>query len=59
VPVGSRPHGIAFSGDGSYAFVANRYSGAVSVIDTSVPAVTATIPVGSQPYSIASSPCLD
>ncbi len=59
VTVDSGPHGIAFSADGAYAFVANQDSGTVSVIDTISHTVVATIPVGIEPYSIASNPCLD
>jgi YVTN family beta-propeller protein len=56
--VGEDPHGIAFSANGAYAFVANQLGNSVSVIDTSIPVVAATVPVSATPYSIASIPCL-
>jgi YVTN family beta-propeller protein len=59
VTVGSGPHGIAFSTDGAYAFVANQDSSTVSVIDTIAHTVVTTIPVGVEPYTVASNPCLD
>jgi YVTN family beta-propeller protein len=52
---------VAVSPDGSQAYIANRGfytvpSGTVSVIDTGAGAVTATIPVGSNPEGVAVSP---
>ena len=64
--VGSGPHGIAFSADGAFAFVANQGfspsdpgDDTVSVIDTAALTVTAVITVGDRPMSIGSSPYLD
>lgn len=39
--------------DGTRAYVANLGSGTVSVIDSATDTVTATIPVGSQPFGVA------
>jgi YVTN family beta-propeller protein len=34
IPVGKEPNAIAFSGDGKYAYVSNRKSDNISIIDT-------------------------
>jgi YVTN family beta-propeller protein len=59
IVVGSEPQGIAFTPDGTKAYVANLFGpGTCSVIDTSTETVIATIPlgVGSLPVGIAISP---
>ncbi len=57
--VGNEPRNVAFAPNGAYAFVPNRGSGTVSVIDTAARAVTATLTVGNNPMIVATSPCLD
>ena len=56
--VGCEPIGIAVTPDGRYAYVASRFSGTVSVIDTATNAVrtTITLPSGSWLAGIAISP---
>ena len=58
IPVGSDPHGLAFSPDGSRLFVANRNSDTVSVIDTTTNTVDETIQLapGDFPVDVAVSP---
>jgi len=51
VKVGSYPLGIAFSPDGTNAYVAKETSGAVSVIDTATNKVTAKVWVGKEPVA--------
>jgi len=46
IPVGSLPHGIWPSGDGTRVYVANENGDTVSVIDTLANQVVATIPIG-------------
>ncbi|AKB48667.1 hypothetical protein MSKOL_2890 [Methanosarcina sp. Kolksee] len=41
---------------GTYAYITDRYSDTVSVIDTSTNAVTAKVPVGNHPSGVAVSP---
>lgn len=53
LPVGSGPHGLAFSAEGAWAFVSNRWDGTLTVIDTSGPSVHQTLPVGNEPTSLA------
>jgi YVTN family beta-propeller protein len=50
VPVGVRPVGVAVSPDGARAYTTNMGDGTVSVIDTALPAVTATVQVGGSPW---------
>jgi YVTN family beta-propeller protein len=50
---------VAFTPDGAYALVPNRWDGTLSVIDTDVASVIETIPVGADPMIVATSPCLD
>lgn len=56
IPVGTIPHGIAVTPNGSFAYVANVASNAVSVIDTTNNTVTATVPVGNNPFEVAITP---
>jgi len=49
---GHRPVGVAVSSDGSKYYVANEGSDTVSAIATATNAVTATIPVGRQPFGV-------
>jgi YVTN family beta-propeller protein len=49
VAAGNRPHTIAITPDGAFAYVTNVFGSNVSVIDTSTNGVVATIPVGAQP----------
>ena len=58
IPVGNTPLGVAFTPDGSFAYVANYTPaagspGSISVIDTSVQMVVSTIPVEQNPIGIA------
>jgi YVTN family beta-propeller protein len=54
IPVGAEPSGIAITPDGSRAYVSNRASNTVSVIDVAAGAVLGTpIPVGSHPEGVA------
>jgi YVTN family beta-propeller protein len=50
IPTGSRPTGVAVSPDGTRAYVTNIGDGTLSVVDTSLPAVVSTVPVGGSPY---------
>lgn len=56
IPVGLAPNGIAFTTDGSLAYVANEGSASVSAIDTAANAVVATIAVGAGPVAVAITP---
>lgn len=56
IPVGTDPQGIALTPDGTRAYVANRASNTVSVIDTATDTVIQTIPTGVAPVFVASSP---
>jgi YVTN family beta-propeller protein len=49
---GAGAHAIAFSADGSRAYVTNQRADTVSVVDVSARAVLATIPVGSKPNGV-------
>jgi len=51
IPVGDTPLGIALTPDGTRAYVANRGSDTVSVIDTVTDTVIARIPTGPVPPS--------
>jgi YVTN family beta-propeller protein len=53
IPTGRTPADVAFSSDGSHAYVTNTASYSVSVIDTGTNSVTATMPVRAQPQGIA------
>lgn len=50
---GADAHSIAFSSDGTKAYVTNQGAGNVSVVDVSTHTVTQTISVGSKPNGIA------
>ncbi|MHC8293915.1 YVTN family beta-propeller repeat protein [Pseudomonas sp. LB3P58] len=56
IPVGDAPFGIAVSPDGTRAYVCNRNSHTVSVIDTATNRVLTNIPVGKEPVGAAVSP---
>ena len=53
---GNAPFGVAISPDGAYAYVANSYSGTVSVISTATNTVTKTVNVGGYPSGVAVTP---
>ena len=54
--VGNSPIGVAFSPDGSRAYVANYGSNTISVINTATNTVTTTITVGVQPIDVTVTP---
>ncbi|MEU0674582.1 IPT/TIG domain-containing protein [Streptomyces sp. NPDC006172] len=56
ITVGTEPQGIALTPDGTRAYVANRASNTVSVIDTATDTVTHTIPTGAAPTFVAAGP---
>jgi YVTN family beta-propeller protein len=56
IPVGTYPRGVAFTPDGSTAYVTNAGSDTVSVIAVASGTVTSTIPVGSFPVGVAFTP---
>jgi len=56
IPVGNQADGVAVSPDGTKAYVANRATNTISVINTTTDKVTATIPVGMSPSDLAVSP---
>ena len=55
IPVGNGPAGVAFTPDGTHAYVANFGSNTVSVIATATNTVVATVIVNS-PFAVAVSP---
>lgn len=56
IPVGDSPLGVTLTPDGARAYVANRASNSVSVIDTATNTVTATIAAAGGPTLLAFSP---
>ena len=56
VGVGSFPHGVAITPDGTRAYVTNEGSFTVSVIDTASNTVVATVPVERLPNGVAITP---
>ncbi|MFE7043340.1 IPT/TIG domain-containing protein [Streptomyces atratus] len=56
IPVGGSPLGVTLTPDGARAYVANRASNTVSVIDTATETVTATIAAAGGPTLLAFSP---
>ncbi|MFQ5802419.1 MAG: YncE family protein, partial [Candidatus Methylomirabilales bacterium] len=56
ISVGKKPHNLAFSPDGKYAYVANVGSNDVSVIETATRKVVATIPAGAKAHGVTFSP---
>ena len=52
ISVGSSPHGLDLTPDGSKLYVANTGAGTVSVIDTATNTVTATVTVGANPLAV-------
>lgn len=53
IPVGSLPHGLWPSGDGSRVYVGLENADALAVIDTSTNKVVATVPIGQAPQAVA------
>lgn len=53
IPVGSLPHGLWPSGDGSRIYVGLENADAATVVDTATNKVIATIPVGQAPQGVA------
>jgi YVTN family beta-propeller protein len=53
IPVGSLPHGVWPSGDGSRVYVGLENADALAAIDTTTNKVIATIPIGQAPQAIA------
>jgi YVTN family beta-propeller protein len=51
ISVGNGPVGVAFTPDGSKAYVANQFDHTVSVIATASNTVVATIEVGTSPIA--------
>jgi YVTN family beta-propeller protein len=58
LPAGSNPQLIAITPDGSRAYVANDGNATVTVLDTAMNAIIATLPAGSSPFGIAITPIL-
>jgi len=54
ISVGHGPVGVAFTPDGSKAYVANQFDDTVSVIATASNTVVATIDVGASPIAFGS-----
>ncbi len=54
--MGKGPHGIATTGDGRYALIANRGGTTLSVIDTRIREIVTTRDVGERPEHIAGTP---
>jgi YVTN family beta-propeller protein len=53
IPVGSLPHGIWPSGDGSRVYVGLENADALTAIDTLTNKVIATVPIGQAPQAVA------
>lgn len=53
VPVGSAPHAIAVSADGSRAYVTDQYSNDVAVVDVAARRMVSSIPLDGTPYFLA------
>jgi len=49
IPVGKTPGFVAVSPNGRHAYIANRNAGVVTVVDTAINQVTATIPIPAGP----------
>ncbi|WFB10512.1 IPT/TIG domain-containing protein [Streptomyces sp. LX-29] len=56
IPVGPSPVSIAFTPDGTRAYVANSGTTTVSVIDTATNTATGTVTVGAEPWGVAVRP---
>ncbi|WP_445168097.1 YncE family protein [Mycolicibacterium sp. Dal123E01] len=56
ITVGQKPGAIAFSADGSVAYVTNQSDNTVSVINTATKTSIKTIAVGKNPLGVAASP---
>src|SRR5438270_3423719 len=53
---GSRPRGVVLTPNGQFLYVADGGSNSVSVLDTGTNQIVASVPVGSQPVSVAVTP---
>lgn len=53
IPVGSLPHGVWPSGDGTRTYVGLENADALAAIDTATNKVIATVPIGQAPQAIA------
>jgi len=51
--VGPLPGGVAVNPEGTFAYVANKDDGTLSVIDVATNTVAATVPVGPEPWGVA------
>jgi len=49
VPVGQTPGFVAIAPDGKFAYIANRDAGVITVVDTAIDKVVATIPIPNGP----------
>jgi YVTN family beta-propeller protein len=56
VPVGTEPNSVAIHPDGTKAYVANSFSGSVSVVNLQTLSVVNTLTVGAEPMAVALSP---
>ncbi|MGD2205514.1 MAG: beta-propeller fold lactonase family protein [Anaerolineae bacterium] len=56
LPVGVDPRTVTVAADGQRAYVANRGSGSVSVVDLAARQTIAEVPVGYRPYGVVVSP---
>lgn len=56
IAVVGNPEEVAFTPDGSFAYVANSSSNDISVIDTATRSIVSTIPVGGNSFSLAMAP---
>ncbi len=56
IPVGTRPWGIALSGDGRYLYTANGPSNDMSIVDTTTLATVKRVEVGRSPWGVVIGP---
>jgi len=56
ITVGHGPYGVAFTPDGTHAYVTNSADGTVSVIDTATGVVSPPVGVGVSPFGVAFTP---
>jgi len=52
VPAGDGAHGIAFRGDGKFAYVTNQVANTLSVIDVESRSLVQTLPIGQKPNGL-------
>ncbi len=52
----SGPYAVAITPNGAFAYTANAAASTVSVIDTAINRVVATVPVGTVPHGVAITP---